>query len=164
MITSLYLATALLFFITAIALYALIISYKNYLVLFLLIPVSLVASVFTGYTIFALQGTPLVNQLPIDQQIEVVWAKPSKPWIYLIVKVGEEPVPMYHKIDYTENNLKQLQQAMQSKGNAQQGKFQKKNSDSNSSEYTFVDASNVKLPNKNPADEMANDRRPTVGF
>ena len=58
-----YIATLLLFCLAVLTVYAIIQTNKNRILVFLLIPLVLVSSLYTGYSIYALQGTP-INTLP----------------------------------------------------------------------------------------------------
>lgn len=75
-----YLATILLFMLAVVAIYAIIQTGKNNVITFFLIPLVLVSSIFTGYSIYVLQGTP-VNTLP-KGEVTVLWAEVQKPNIY----------------------------------------------------------------------------------
>lgn len=105
-------ATSLLFVTSVIALYALILSRKNRIVLLFLIPALLVASVYTGYSIYVLQGTPKAG-IPEDTQVEIVWMEVAKPDIRLLLRVEGDTEPTYYRIPYSEENVKELEKAMQ---------------------------------------------------
>ena len=64
-----YISIGLIFALSVLTVYSLIQLGKNNILTFFLIPLALVASIFTGYTLFALQGTP-INDMP-KGQVEV---------------------------------------------------------------------------------------------
>ena len=72
-----YVASILLFLLAVVSVYALIKSKENALVLFFLIPIILASSIYTGYSIYVLQGTP-INNLP-EGKVELIWAEIQKP-------------------------------------------------------------------------------------
>lgn len=152
MITELHLASIFIFLLTSLSLYAIILSRKYFFVLLFLIPTALSTSLYTGYIVYTLQGTPIVNKLP-EEKIEILFVQPAKPWIYLLLTKEDSETPEYHKIDHTENNLEQLKKAMEAQDRGekgeQQGQFKRQtNSDSNSNEFTFIDSSQSTLPTK----------------
>lgn len=142
--TELYTVSFLLFVLTATTLYTLILNRKNTLALFVLIPLLLTASSYTGYTVYALQGTPIIGQLPEDVQVEVAYVEPAKPWIYLLLRTTESPQPTYYKIPYNEANMKALKGAMlkedrDGKTPGVKGKFKRTNkSDESDDVYIFM--------------------------
>ena len=147
------LASTLIFVLTAITLYVLILNRKNIIVLFILIPLMLISSVYTGYTIYALQGTPITRTVPTDVKVEIVWFEASKPWIYLLLRVDGASEAVYYKITYNEKTLKEIQQAQdaakQMGQEEAQGKFQPSNNgDSESDVFTFIIPPDWKLPPK----------------
>lgn len=107
-----YIAATLIFITSVITLYALILNKKNPLVLLFLIPALLTSSVYTGYSIYALQGTPIETGLPTDTPVEIVWMEPAKPDIRLLLRVDGNPEPTYYVIEYTEENVKELNKAI----------------------------------------------------
>lgn len=152
MISSIELASILIFLLTAMSLYALVVSRKNFVIMTLLIPLALCASLYTGYTIYALQGTPIDRGLP-EEKIEIVFVEPAKPWIYLLLRVDGAEEAVYYKIAYTEDNVKAIQEALEAQESGQsqnqQGKFKpKNNSDSNSMDYVFIANPDAPLPPK----------------
>jgi hypothetical protein len=159
MLSQMEIASILIFLLTVVSLYALVVSRKNFIVMVVLIPLALCASLYTGYTIYALQGTPIDRELPEEQKIEIVFVEPAKPWIYLLLRVNGATEAVYYKIDYTENNLEQVKKALeaQQKGKdpTQQGTFKRRRNmnDSESTEYMFMENPNNPLPPK-PRDEM----------
>ena len=82
-----YTAATLIFLTSVITLYALIINRKNPIMLVILIPMLLTSSAYTGYSIYALQGTPIVG-LPVGKDVEIVWVEPAKPWIRSLVSLN----------------------------------------------------------------------------
>lgn len=150
------LASGLLLLLTTISLYVLILNRKNIIVLFVLIPVLLVSSVYTGYAIYALQGTPVESDLPLGVKVEIAYMEASKPWIYLLLRVDNASEATYYKIPYSEEMKRQLEEAQNNaEGNGEeeaQGEFQKSNnSDFNSDGFVFVQNPDWVLPEKEEA-------------
>ena len=77
-----YVASILLFLLAVVSVYALIKSKGNMIALFFLIPVILSSSIYTGYSIYVLQGTPIYS-LP-EGKVELVWAEMQKPNIVFL--------------------------------------------------------------------------------
>lgn len=102
-----YIATILLFSLAVLTIYAIIQTNKNRLLVFLLIPLVLVCSLYTGYSIYALQGTP-ISKLP-KGEVEVLWAEVQKPHIYFLVRHAGEPQPQYYTMPYSKNNARKMQ-------------------------------------------------------
>lgn len=102
-----YIATILLFCLAVLTVYAIIQTNKNRILVFLLIPLVLVSSLYTGYSIYALQGTP-VNSLP-KGEVEVLWAEVQKPHIYYLVRHVGEPQPQYYTMPYSKSNARKMQ-------------------------------------------------------
>ena len=121
-----YIASILLFLLAVISVYALIKSKSNLVALFFLIPIILSSSIYTGYSIYVLQGTP-INGLP-EGKVELIWAEMQKPDIVFLVRHENTPTPKYYRIPYTKENAKLLsglnQQASQ--GRPQEGEFKPK--------------------------------------
>ncbi len=138
-----YTSATLIFITSVITLYALIIHRKNLMILVFLIPMLLTSTVYTGYSIYALQGTP-INGLPLGKSVEVVWVEPAKPWIRLILRVGDKSEPTYYKIAYTKENMDELNKAMakaKSSGkDGAEGKFELKGAggEEKGGEYVFM--------------------------
>lgn len=107
-----YLATTLIFITSVITLYALILNRKNPLILMVLIPALLTSGIYTGYSIYVLQGTPISIGLPTDTQVEIVWMEPAKPVIRLLLRLEDDEAPTYYSIDYTEKNMQELNKAI----------------------------------------------------
>jgi hypothetical protein len=106
-----YTSATLIFITSVITLYALILHRKNLIILIFLIPMLLTSTVYTGYSIYALQGTP-IQGLPLSKAVEILWVEPAKPWIRLMLRVGDESEPTYYKIVYTEKNMEEINKAM----------------------------------------------------
>lgn len=105
-----YTSATLIFITSVITLYALIIHRKNLIILMFLIPMLLTSTVYTGYSIYALQGTP-IQGIPVGKSVEILWVEPAKPWIRLMLRVGDEAEPTYYKMDYTKKNMDELNKA-----------------------------------------------------
>ena len=88
-----YIASILLFLLAVISVYALIKSKSNLVALFFLIPIILSSSIYTGYSIYVLQGTP-INGLP-EGKVELIWAEMQKPNIVFLVRHENTPTPKY---------------------------------------------------------------------
>ena len=160
-------AFILLFLLASVSIYALIVSKKNYLILFLLTPIVLSSSVFTAYSIFALQGTP-INGVP-KHDVSVLWVEMSKPDIFFVVRTedpdDEDRDPKYYRIDYTEENkktMKKLQEEAKGRqGQGVPGKFEKGNAGTKDS-WLFVPMESFEQPAK-PIIKTDRERRPN-GF
>ena len=101
-----YISIGLIFALSVLTVYSLIQLGKNNILTFFLIPLALVASIFTGYTLFALQGTP-IDDMP-EGQVEVIWVEIQKPNIYFLVRPAGETQPVYHRIPYTNKNADKM--------------------------------------------------------
>ena len=148
-------ATVLLFMLASVSVYALIASRKNYLVIFVLTPIILVSSVYSGYTLYALQGTPIVGAP--SGEVEIVWVELSFPDILFLARntdVGGEP--KYYRIPYTEHNREQMQRAIDGIDNDNQaiGTFTSQDSDANRAEdFDFIPPDSSPLPPKPAGNE-----------
>jgi len=151
-------AFILLFLLATVSIYALIVSKKNYLILFILTPLILSSSVFTAYSIFALQGTP-IDGVP-NHDVKVLWVEMSKPDIFFVARTedpdDEDRDPKFYRIDYTDENkktMKKLQEeAAANQGLGVVGKFKKGNSGTKDS-WLFVPMESIPQPVK-PIAEM----------
>ena len=101
-----YAGIGLLLGLAILTVYALIQLGRNNTLTFFLIPVALVSSIFSGYTMLALQGTP-IDGIP-EEQVEVIWVEVQKPHIYFNVRPVGELQPVYYRIPYTEDNAKKM--------------------------------------------------------
>ena len=127
-------AVILFFLIGVVAIYALIQTGKNYALQAVLIPIILVGTLFAGYAIYILQGTPK-NGIP-DYEVEVVFIEMQKPWIIFLAREASnddeesstDPIPKYFKIPYNDENRKTMNKIMKKMEMGQQveGKFKKK--------------------------------------
>ena len=92
----------ILFFLTGVVtVYAIIQTGKNYALQTLMIPLILVSTVFAGYAIYILQGTPK-RGVP-DYEVEIVFVEMQKPNIIFLARdttEGASPIPKYFIIDY----------------------------------------------------------------
>jgi len=154
-----YLASALIFTTSAIALYALILSKRNIIMMMFLIPSLLISSTYAGYSIYALQGTPISASFPTDENVELVWVEAAKPWIRLLLRLDNEEEAVYYKIPHTENNVNQIKEAVKKakeKGESTgiEGTFKKTTGgDELGGEYTFIRSYGTAGPPKGPTDE-----------
>jgi len=148
-----YAGIGLLLGLAILTVYALIQLGRNNILTFFLIPIALVASIFAGYTMFALQGTP-IEGIP-EGEVEVVWAEVQKPHIYFTVRHKGEKRPTYYHIPYNENNAKKMAELAEAAkaGRPEKGQFKKKDGDQNqdeskSFEIQFDDIDRTPLPMK----------------
>lgn len=124
-----YIAVTLLFILASVSIYALIISQKRPLLVFLLTPLLLTSSIYAGWAIYTLLGSP-IHGFP-DGQVEILHVEPARPHIYfLALSLDEEKPghPKYHRVDYTENNRKTMMELQQrgERGMSTQGRFEPK--------------------------------------
>ena len=146
-----YISIGLVFALSVLTVYSLIQLGKNNILTFFLIPLALVASIFTGYTIFALQGTP-IDDMP-DGQVEVIWVEIQKPNIYFLVRHVDDPKPAFYRMDYTKENAKKMQDLSEKAdaGQPSNGEFKLKDKDggiSQMKEFTFDTIRRESLPPK----------------
>jgi len=85
----------------------------------------LTSTVYTGYSIYALQGTP-INGIPVGKSVEILWVEPAKPWIRLMLRVEENPQPTYYKMAYTKKNMDELNKAAAKASKSGEGKVEGK--------------------------------------
>ncbi len=126
-------AVVLFFLIGVVAIYALIQTGKNYAIQVVLIPIILVGTLYAGYAIYVLQGTPRVG-IP-KNNIELVFVEMQKPWIVFLARdmpevEGEkvDPIPKYYRIAYNEENKKTMNELIKrlEAGAKVEGKFKAK--------------------------------------
>ena len=126
-------AIILFFLIGVVAIYALIQTGKNYALQAVLIPLILVGTIFAGYSIYILQGTPK-NGIP-EYEVEIVFVEMQKPWIIFLARqkandenIDTDPVPKYFKIPYNDTNKKTMNKIMKKMemGIQVDGQFRKK--------------------------------------
>ena len=147
-----YGAIGLLFGLAVLTVYALIQLGRRNIMTFFLIPIALTASLYAGYTMFALQGTP-ISALP-EGDVEVLWVEVQKPEIYFTVRHMGTTKPVYYKIPYTDDNAKKMNELGQraSKGVKVEGKFTMSDGDkgdlSNDKKLHFDDIERFPLPPK----------------
>lgn len=120
-----YTSATLIFITSVITLYALILHRKNLILLIFLIPMLLTSTVYTGYSIYALQGTP-INGIPVGKSVEILWVEPAKPWIRLMLRVEENAQPTYYKMAYTKKNMDELNKAAAKASKSGEGKIEGK--------------------------------------
>ena len=155
-----YGSIGLLFALAVLTVYALIQLGKNNVLTFFLIPLALVASIYTSYTLFALQGTP-INSLP-EGNVEVVWVEVQKPEIFFTVRHFGESEPTYYTIPYTDKNAKEMDRLlkMMMKGVRPEGEFKKGDPDAGDlsmqhQDIMFDDIERHPLPEKKQVLENA---------
>lgn len=160
-----YIAATLIFITSVITLYALILNKKNPLILLFLIPALLTSSVYTGYSIYALQGTPIQTGLPTDTKVEIVWMEAAKPDIRLLLRVEDNPEPTYYVIDYTDENMKELNKAIAQAAalgkKAVDGEFkQNVGGEEKGGEFFFMQTPKTFGPAKNNSKDYSTPQRP----
>jgi len=141
-------AVVLFFLIGVVAIYALIQTGKNYAIQAVLIPIILVGTLYAGYAIYVLQGTPRIG-IP-KNDVEIVFIEMQKPWIIFLardVPEGDEavdPIPKYFRIVYNEENKKTMNELIRQieMGQKVEGRFKAKKAISGgieppSGEYRF---------------------------
>jgi len=147
-----YISIGLLFGLAVLTVYALIQLGRRNTITFFLIPVALVASIYAGYTMFALQGTP-INMLP-KGEVEVLWVEVQKPEIYFTVRHSGNTEPTYYSIPYTDENAKRMNELGEkaAKGMKVEGEFsegeQDKSDLSKQNIISFDDIERFNLPPK----------------
>ena len=162
--TSVYTAFLLIFLTAVVAIYALIQSRKNYVLLFLLTPFILISSVFSGSVIYSLQGTP-ISGIP-DYEVEVLWVEMAKPDIFFMVRNLEAGgAPKYYRIDYNDPNKKkmsEMQEAME-QGKPVEGKFKIVNGGDSKSDVEVIDFNLPEVPPEEQKPQNNNDYQPILG-
>lgn len=162
-----YTSATLIFITSVITLYALILHRKNLILLIFLIPMLLTSTVYTGYSIYALQGTP-INGIPVGKSVEILWVEPSKPWIRLMLRVGETPEPVYYKMKYTKKNMDELNKAAakaaKSGAGKIEGKFQLKAAGGEEQGGEFVFMTKPKSINPGKKDREDNDAQESLNL
>ena len=149
-----YISIGLIFALSVLTVYSLIQLGKNNILTFFLIPLALVASIFTGYTLFALQGTP-IDDMP-EGQVEVIWVEIQKPNIYFLVRPAGETQPVYHRIAYTNKNADKMQELQKKAKNGRPvaGEFKLaengKSDLTNNEDIRFDEIERSPLPTKKP--------------
>ena len=147
-----YISILLLFGLAVLTVYALIQLGRRNTITFFLIPVALVASIYAGYTMFALQGTP-INMLP-KGEVEVLWVEVQKPEIYFTVRHAGTTEPTYYSIPYTDENAKKMNELgdKAAKGIKVEGEFSEAEQDqsdlSRNKNISFDDIERFNLPPK----------------
>lgn len=120
----------ILFFLTGVVtIYAIIQTGKNYALQALMIPLILVSTIFAGYAIFILQGTPK-NGIP-DGEVEILWVELQKPNILFLARgteQGDSPLPKYYRIPYNDQNKEEINKMKRKMemGMPVQGEFKQK--------------------------------------
>jgi hypothetical protein len=102
-----YTSMILMFLLAATTVYVLIITRHNFITLFFLTPVLLITSIYAGYTVYILQGTP-INGIP-SGDIKVVWVEMAKPDILFLARGEAGGQPLYYRIPYTKPNAEEMQ-------------------------------------------------------
>jgi hypothetical protein len=148
----LYIAAGLLFLLASVSIYALIVSKKNYTLLFFLTPLILSSSIYTAYTVFALQGTP-INGIP-KHEIEILWVEMSKPDIFFTARnidpENDDPQPRYYRVEYNDKNKNEMGKIQKKTkvGISVKGKLQEGNGGETKGEVEFVPMQSTAQPLK----------------
>lgn len=155
----------ILFFLTGVVtVYAIIQTGKNYALQTLMIPLILVSTVFAGYAIYILQGTPK-RGVP-DYEVEIVFVEMQKPNIIFLARditEGASPIPKYYIIDYNDPNKKMVNEMKKKMemGIPVEGKFEQKKplpggQEPPTGEFEFDDIRRDGLPSKQaPANDYS---------
>lgn len=127
--SELYFIILLLFALGATTIYALIISRKNYLMVFILTPLLLVSTIYSSNIILALLGSP-IKGFPVNETVEVKWVEVADPVIYFIALDTSvaDTIPKYYVVPYTNQNretMQELQKKLEN-GRQTQGEFKVK--------------------------------------
>ena len=96
-----------LFILGCVSLYSLIISKTNRWLVFILVPLILVMSLYTWKAITVLQGKPIMA-MPIDENVEIIFVTNQKPTIFFLLRHEDDFVPRYYAIPWTEENAKKI--------------------------------------------------------
>ena len=115
-----------LFLIALVSVYSLIQSKTNKWLVFFMIPLILVMSLYTWKAITLLQGTPL-DGLPYKETVSIVHIDKRKPTITLLLKHKGDILPKYYAIPWTRENNEAVSklQKRSKKGIDVEGKFTK---------------------------------------
>lgn len=148
------LAIMLMFLLAATSIYSLIIGRRNYMLTFIFTPILLVSSIFAGYTMYALQGTP-IRGIP-QGNVEVLWVEMAKPDILFLARPEEGGQPRYYVIVYNKQNketMRRVQQAAENQGLlgkpvAVPGKFSKSDNQDETDVMEFTAPDRAPLPPK----------------
>ena len=153
-------AVILFFLMGVVAIYALIQTGKNYALQAVLIPVILVSTLFAGYSIYILQGTP--KQGIPEYDVEVMFVHMQKPHILFLAREASnddgretDPIPKYFVIPYNDENKKTMNKIMKKMemGVQVEGKFKRKDVNPNGNqpptgEFEFDNIKREGLPPK----------------
>lgn len=140
-----------LFIIALVSVYSLIQSKANRWLVFFMIPLILVMSLYTWRAITILQGTPL-DGLPYKETISIVHIDKRKPTITLLLKHKGDALPKYYAIPWTRENNDAVSklQSRAKKGLDVEGKFSKPEKNSVSESLSFFFEATPDFSNTNP--------------
>ena len=116
-----------LFVLGCVSMYSLIQSRTNRWLMFVMIPLVLGMSLYTWQAITVLRGKPIPD-LPIDENVEVIWVTNQKPQILLLLRHDDEFTPIYYSIPWTRENAKRIagMEKIKKNGIKLEGKFKVK--------------------------------------
>jgi len=129
-----------LFVLAGTSVYALIQSKTNRVIVFVLVPLILVMSLYTWRAVTLFQGSPIMG-LPYDKQVQIVYVSKRKPNILLLLKHKDTPAPTYYAIPWTKENAQKITQLENyaKKGVKLDGKFKMPPTMSNSNESPSIE-------------------------
>ena len=116
-----------LFLLGCVSMYSLIQARTNRWLMFVMIPLVLGMCLYTWQAITVLRGKPIPD-LPIDENVEVVWVTNQKPQILLLLRHDDEFTPIYYSIPWTQENAKRIagMEKIKKNGIKLEGKFKVK--------------------------------------
>jgi len=155
--SELYFIILLLFALGSTTIYALIISRRNYLMVFILTPLLLVSTIYSSNIILALLGSP-IKGFPVNETVEIKWVEVADPVIYFIALDTElaNTKPKYYVVPYNQQNRDTMQELKKrlENGRQAQGEFKPKDrggfSDSKQEDLYEFHPTGLKGPMKQP--------------
>ena len=128
--SELYFIILLLFALGSTTIYSLIISRRNYLMVFILTPLLLVSTIYSSNIILALLGSP-IKGFPVNETVEIKWVEVADPVIYFVALDTSlsDTRPKYYVVPYTKQNRDTMQELKKrlENGRQTQGEFKIKN-------------------------------------
>lgn len=95
-----------LFILAITSLVALAYSKANKVAIFILTPIIIFASIVSGYSVTALQGTP-IDEIPVGN-VTVLSGSVEKPFMFFVVRHSDTGFVKLYKIPYDKNNAQQM--------------------------------------------------------
>ena len=120
--------TSLLIILIAITviscLYAIIVSTRTPILSLILVPLLVGTCFYTWHVVNYYKGYPLTAP-PMDREVQVVSATMAKPWVLLLIKEDEHPIPRYYVLPHSKSNEEQFKgiENMTKRGVAFKGKL-----------------------------------------